>query len=213
MKTTIICIETICGKISPAGFGSQKDRQFLERARAETDATLLGAGSLREGNPEFRIDGALPKNRLRAVITGSGNIPLNRAIFKHGPKPLVFAPWDVCSMLQQKLGNRAEVIGINEISEGILSLQDVMNHLKKCGARSCLIEGGGRLNYQALKQGIADELLVTIAPKIIGCTDEHDLISGHSALGQPFIDLELLSCKPDLATGEVFLHYRTAKRR
>jgi riboflavin biosynthesis pyrimidine reductase len=83
LKTTIICIETLCGRIAPAGFGSGKDRNFLEKIREATDVTLSGAGSLRAGDPEFRISGGMiPDRRIRALITGSGNIPRNRSIFR-----------------------------------------------------------------------------------------------------------------------------------
>ena len=214
MKTTIICIETLCGRIAPAGFGSEKDRSFLEKIREATDATLLGAGSLRAGDPEFRIsDGMIPERRIRALITGSGDIPRNRSLFRQGPAPLIFAPVKMEARLQKNFQDSAEVIGVAETTRGILSLRAVMNVLEQRGAQTCLIEGGGRLNYEALRQQVADQLVVTIAPRVIGKSDEPGLISGSRALGSPFMDLELLSCRPDDETGEIFLRYRVIRRQ
>ena len=213
MKTTIICIETLCGRIAPAGFGSGKDRSFLEKIRAETDATLLGAGSLRAGDPECKISGDLiPDSRIRALITSSGKIPQNRSMFSKGRAPLIFSPVKMQTRLQENFGHRAEVVGTDETSPGILSLKAVMNVLEQRGAETCLIEGGGGLNYEALRQQVADELLVTIAPKVTGKMDEPCLISGSQTLGSPFVELKLLSCRPDGETGEIFLRYRVIRR-
>ncbi len=214
MRTTIICIQTLCGRISPAGFGSRKDRALLENAREQTGATLLGAASLRAGDPELRTcRGRLPKNRIRAVITRSGNIPLERSLFRKGPRPLIFSPETIGPLLKDRFRNSADVIGLHQTPKGMLPLEDVLNHLEDRGAESCLIEGGGRLNYEALSQGVVDELLVTIAPRLLGKTDEASLISGTKALGDPFINLELLSCQADNETGELFLHYRVKRSR
>jgi len=58
----------------------------------KTDASLLGAGTLRAGNVEMRgIGGIIPEKRIRALITMSGNIPVkDRSLFHTGPPPVVF---------------------------------------------------------------------------------------------------------------------------
>ena len=212
MKTTIICIETVCGRIAPAGFGSPRDRRCLEQAREATDATLLGAASLRAGDPEFRVTGGrLPEDRIRAVITASGRLPVERSMFSFGPRPWIFAPAALEASLHTMFRARAHVIGVDEISPGRLSLSSVMETLERHGVKSCLIEGGGRLNFEALRQAVVDELMVTIAPKLIGSSSEASLLSGPCALGTPFLDLELVSCSPDMDTGEIFLRYRVVK--
>ncbi len=214
MKTSLICIETVCGRISPAGFGSSADRIFLEKARERTGATLLGAESLRAGDPEFRIPGGkIPENRIRAVITRSGNIPLERSLFIRGPMPVIFCLAGLAREMKNRFLNRARIKGLPETASGMLSLSHALKYMEKRGAQSCLIEGGGRLNYEALQQDIVDEILVTMAPRIIGKDSESSLVSGPSELGAPFLDLELVSCRPELDTGEVFLHYRVKRRK
>ncbi len=214
MKTILICIQTLCGKISPAGFGSAKDRSILEKAREQTDATLLGAASLRAGDPEFRTsEGLLPEKRLRAIVTRSGNISPSKTMFQTGPRPLIFATQAKNASLKKKFGTRAEIISVPESHSGMLLLPSVLDHLAKRGAKSCLIEGGGFLNHEALRQCVVDELLITIAPKIIGKDDEVSLVSGKEALGNPFLELELLACRPEAQTDEIFLHYRVSRRK
>ncbi len=212
MKTFIICIQTLCGKITPVGFGSKEDRRFLERWREFTHATLLGAGSLRAGDPEFRdTSGRIPEKRIRAIITMSGRLPLEKNIFNRGPAPIVFCGQDVSDSLRRRLGGRAEVVAVRKREENELDLCQIREILGEKGVSRLLVEGGGRLNYFCLKQGIVDEMLVTVAPKLLTSNRETPLVDGESNLGAPFLDLELVSCKCHLRTGELFLRYKVLK--
>jgi diaminohydroxyphosphoribosylaminopyrimidine deaminase/5-amino-6-(5-phosphoribosylamino)uracil reductase len=46
------------------------------------------------------------------------------------------------------------------------------------GIRKILIEGGSELNAEALKAGIADKLILVVAPKIIGGRRAKPVIGG-----------------------------------
>ncbi len=209
LKVSIIAIETLCGRITPAGFGSKRDRVFLEITRENTDASLIGAGSLREGDPEFRIrDGSIPWKRLRAIITNSGELPEDRSIFKKGPSPIIFCPETVFTRLKERFSKKASVVPLSKTRDGMLDLKEAFLYLERHGAGSLLIEGGGMLNYHALKQGVVHELLITLSPKLIGSVKERCMVYGKSPLGSPFMDLELKSFKVLLETGEIFLKYR-----
>ncbi len=213
MKVTIICITTICGKITPTGsLGSRVDRYFLEKVRETSDASLIGAGSLREADPEFRgIDGTIPVNRIRAIITASGQLPNNKKIFASRPKPFIFCSKEKASSLKRHLNNLAHIVPLPYFQNNFLDLNKMKAFLAGFGVKSLLIEGGGKLNYQALKQQIVDELLVTIAPKILGKNNETCLVNGENVLGNPFLNLELVSVEPCIATSEIFLRYKVKK--
>ncbi len=209
MKVSIVAIETLCGRITPAGFGSKKDRLFLETAREGTDASLIGAASLREGDPEFRTaHGSIPQKRLRAIITNSGNLPEDKSIFKEGPIPIIFCPEIIFSRLHKKFSQKAQVIPLARTRDGILDLKEAVSILEKKGARTLLMEGGGRLNYYALKQGVVHELLITLSPRLVGSVKERCMVHGNDPLGNPFMDLELVSTEVCRETGEIFLKYR-----
>ena len=86
-----------------------------------TDASLLGAGTLREGDPEMRgAGGIIPNNRIRAVITMSGKIPVkSRRLFRMGPPPVVFTSSDHVPSLGEALGHRARVVSLPEGTHGL----------------------------------------------------------------------------------------------
>lgn len=192
----MVAAMTLCGRISPASMGSPEDRHLLEQLRSETDGSLLGAGSLREADPEMRgPGGVLSPKRFRAIISGSGNVPSqNKKIFCHGPRPLVFTSSAIREALADKLAGMAEVMGVDEGVHG-LSLGEVLHQMARRGATSVLLEGGGILNYAALAQGVVNEISLTITPKLSGDRAASNLISGPAPLGNPFRTLRLLSCE------------------
>ena len=212
MKVSIIAASTICGRIGPGLTGSPVDRRFLEKMRAATDASLLGAETLRQGDPEMRGPGGhLSLQRIRAFITLSGEIPLiGRKIFEQGPPPLIFTSEAASASLRYRLGTRAQVVALPADPVGGLSLAAAFAHLAELGAASVLVEGGGRLNYACLRQGVVDEILLTLTPKISGDRGAASLCGGPGPLGEPFLPLVLVSCEA-ATTGEVFLRYRVSK--
>lgn len=214
MKVSLIAAMTLCGRISPGSMGSAEDRAWLEEMRAATDASLLGAGTIREGEAEMRgPQGVLPEGRIRAVISASGLLPWDeRRLFRHGPAPLVFTGEEAAAGLQAKAGERAEIIALPRLTDGSLSLAAALAHLAGRGVRHLLLEGGARLNFQALAQGVVDELLVTITPKLSGDCRAASLADGDHPLAAPFLDLTLLSCRPT-ADGELFCRYQLGRKR
>ncbi len=214
MHVTIIAASTICGRIGPGLTGSPVDRRFLEKMRATTDASLLGAETLRLGDPEMRgPEGGLLPQRIRAFISLSGDIPVvGRKIFAQGPPPLIFAGEAAATGLRHRLCRQGQVVALPIDSVGELSLAAALAHLAKLGAVSVLVEGGGRLNYACLRQGVVDEILLTLTPKLSGDQGAASLCGGHGPLGEPFLSLALVSCEA-AETGEVFLKYRVCKEK
>ena len=212
MLATIIVASTICGRIGPGLTGSPVDRRLLENMRETTDASLLGAETLRLGDPEMLgLEGRFLPNRIRALITESGDIPVvGRKIFAQGVPPLVFTGEAAAAGLRQKLGDLAEIVILPAAPSGGLSLVAAFAYLAELGAATVLIEGGGRLNYACLRQGVVDEILLTLTPKISGDRGAASLCGGPGPLGEPFLPLTLVSCEA-APTGEVFLRYRVNK--
>ena len=212
MLATIIVASTICGRIGPGLTGSPVDRRLLENMRETTDASLLGAETLRLGDPEMLgLEGRFLPNRIRALITESGDIPVvGRKIFAQGVPPLVFTGEAAAAGLRQKLGDLAEIVILPAAPTGGLSLVAALAYLAELGAATVLIEGGGRLNYACLRQGVVDEILLTLTPKLSGDRGAASLCGGPGPLGEPFLPLTLVSCEA-APTGEVFLKYRVNK--
>jgi riboflavin biosynthesis pyrimidine reductase len=211
VKVILVGASTICGRISPAGYGSLLDRRRLEEARDNSQASIMGANTLRTENPEMRgVNGTLSPSRIRAIISRSGNVPVTgKKLFNHDPSPVVFTAKENALALQGKLEGKARVISLPEGSHG-LSLQAALDFFAGRGVESVLIEGGAKLNYASLGEGVVDEILLTVIPYVSGEHCGVSLVDGPKYLGAPFLNLELVSCEP-VSTGELFLHYRINK--
>lgn len=210
MNVIIICAATACGRIGPRLPGSGLDRRYLEKMRLETDASLMGANTMRLGDPEMRGPGGeMLENRIRAIITGSGEIPVDgKRLFMegYGPKPVIFTDLTKTSGLKERLAEKATVLGLERGPFG-LSIRGAISALAKLGTKSVLIEGGASLNYSALYEGVVNELRLTITPRLSGEKGAPGLACGPVPLGRPFLDMELLESRAE-ETGEVFLRYK-----
>lgn len=182
--------------------------------RLETDASLIGANTLRLGNPEMLGPGReVLENRIRAIITDSCNILIDdKRIFMEGrgPCPVIFTDFARVNGLKQRLADKAMVLGLERGPVG-LSITGAISALAKLGAKSVLIEGGGGLNYSALYEGVVDEVRLTITPRLSGERGAPSLADGPVPLGRPFLDMELLEART-AGTGEVFVRYKIKKR-
>jgi len=212
VKVVLIGATTICGRISPVGYGSLLDRRRLEEARDNAGASMMGANTLRTEDPEMRgTNGTLSPHRIRSIISRSGIIPVaGKKLFRHGPRPIVFTSEDKVLLLQDKLKDKAEVVALPEGPYG-LSMQDALNFFAGRGVESLLIEGGAQLNYAALAEGIVDEIILTMMPFVSGDHEGTPFVEGPKYLGAPFLALELISSE-SVSTGELFLHYRVKKK-
>ncbi|WP_027357966.1 RibD family protein [Desulforegula conservatrix] len=216
-KATMIVASTICGRISPVGFASIKDRRLLESIRDQTDASIMGAGTLRDADPEMRCTGGrLPENRIRAFVSASGNIPNeNRKIFINGPKPVIFVPFELSAELEKVFEDKAVIKGVSRsISESGqksgISISEVFGLLSGMGAEKILVEGGGSFNYSCLKEGLIDEVLLTIAPFISGDKWASTVADSKEKISS-LVKLELVECSHSGETGEIFTKYRVIK--
>ncbi|MEM4715369.1 MAG: dihydrofolate reductase family protein, partial [Candidatus Nitrosocaldus sp.] len=70
-------------------------------------------------------------------------------------------------------------------------------------------EGGGELNWSLMKEGLVDELMVTIVPVVLGGRIAKTLVEGE---GFPSVDharrLSLVEVRRIDESDEIILHYR-----
>jgi 2,5-diamino-6-(ribosylamino)-4(3H)-pyrimidinone 5'-phosphate reductase len=76
------------------------------------------------------------------------------------------------------------------------------------GIRKILVEGGGEINWSLFSLGVVSELIVTIAPKIVGGRQATTLVEGdgYSTMARG-IKLQLKKVLMQ-NSGELVLHYK-----
>ena len=114
------------------------------------------------------------RNPLRVITDSSLRIPTGCNILKTAadiPTVIITAMTDVefgSSEKKAMIGNMgAEVINLPG-EDGHVDLKKVAEFLGERKISGLLIEGGGDVNYGALKAGIVNEVNIFVAPKIFG---------------------------------------------
>jgi 2,5-diamino-6-(ribosylamino)-4(3H)-pyrimidinone 5'-phosphate reductase len=183
---------TADGKITSAGrdyprFTSRRDRDHMDRLRAQADALLVGAGTLRADDPKlyvrspemraYRRSLGKPDGLLRVVVTASGQVdPASRFFDDEGAGGRVIATTSAAPAGRlDALAGKAEVW---RLGRDRVDLGELLRRLKRRGVERLLVEGGGELNWSLLRDDLLDVLNVTIAPALLGGRDAPTLLEG-----------------------------------
>ena len=89
-----------------------------------------------------------------------------------------------------------------------VDLKELFCILKKMGFNKILVEGGGELNWSILQLGIVNELMVTVAPRIVGGRTATTLVEGdgYTRISES-IKTELIKISRQ-NNGEIMLYYK-----
>jgi riboflavin biosynthesis pyrimidine reductase/pyrimidine deaminase RibD-like protein len=124
------------------------DLDRVDAERAEVDAILVGANTIRRDNPRLSVRS--PARRAARVAAGKPETPL-KVILSSGPVP-------------SDAAFRAD--GDHVVVSGPLDV--VLAQLADRGVDRLMVEGGGRVLTSFLESGHADELQLVIAPFFVG---------------------------------------------
>ncbi|MGQ0841564.1 RibD family protein [Actinokineospora sp.] len=153
------------------------DFDRVDQVRAESDAILIGAATMRADNPRLlvnseqrrvdRIARGLPAYPMKVTVTGSGNLDPNLKFWHHGDKKVIYTTDTGAEKLQDTFAGLADVVSLgSQIDFG-----ELLDDLGGRGVRTLMIEGGGRIHTAFLSAGLADEIHMAIAPLVVGEVD------------------------------------------
>lgn len=182
----------------------EKARQQVQQLRQGFSGIMVGVNTILADNPKLTCRLEEGKNPTRIICDSHLRTPLNAYVVQTADSiPTVIA---TCTQNEEKKqlyrNENCVVLDVAE-REGRIDLVDLMEKLGKMKIDSVLLEGGGTLNWSALKQQIVDEVQVYIAPKIFGGTAAKCPIAGEGiALPQDSFQLEQYSIS---SVGEDYL--------
>jgi 2,5-diamino-6-(ribosylamino)-4(3H)-pyrimidinone 5'-phosphate reductase len=177
---------TVGGKTGP--MGSRIDRTVMRTLRSQADAVMIGAGTLRAEKLTLSVPDPLARTRasrglnpqpLAVLLTRSGDLPLSENLVGYAPDNLLILASpettkerlaDLSTLACVEVVEPSHDAGAPGLDPG-LDVKRALTMLKKRHAVDILlVEGGPRLNHDLLREGLADELFLTLAPKLIGGT-------------------------------------------
>ncbi len=148
---------------------SPEDWRAIYALRAECDAILVGAETLRQDNPSLVIrNPKLRKKRLaegrsadimKVTVSGSGDLDPALKFFTEGQgEKVIFTT----GMLSGELGEVATIVSRPELTANVILMA-----LQKMGVKTLMVEGGSRVLSMFLAERVWDEFRLGVAPVFV----------------------------------------------
>ncbi len=150
-----------------------KSRRFVHRLRSESDAVMVGIGTILNDDPSLtcRVKGG--RDPIRIVVDERLRIPIGSKVLSlDSPSKTYIATIDGASRTKKakirKIEERGGIVLAVKEKDGLVDLSSLMDRLGEMEVTSLLIEGGAEINASALAEGIVDKAIFFLAPKIMG---------------------------------------------
>lgn len=152
------------------GLGGDAEQRLVHRLRAESDAVLVGVGTVLADDPLLTVRLARGATPLRVVLDSALRTPLgSRLLASAGESPVAIATTSPDRARAEQLEARgASVWGFEPDAEGRVPLRRLLSRLATEGRYAVLVEGGAAVHTSFLREGLADRVAVGIAPVILG---------------------------------------------
>ena len=166
--------QSLDGRIATRSFQSnwisnEKSRKKVHQLRKSVDAVLIGAGTVKHDNPQLTVRHVKGKQPWRIVVSRNLDIPFESKLFndEFRNKTVVFTAKTDAKKINkfEKLGVHLEFIN-NENDRS--TFNQILEWMSKKNLISLLVEGGKSILTSFIKTGLADKLMIFVAPKLIG---------------------------------------------
>lgn len=178
--TVLSCAMSIDGYCDSASdqrlvLSNAEDLDRVDAVRAESDAILVGAGTVRNDNPRLvvreadrvaaRVARGLPPTPIKVTVTERVKLDPEALFFTVGDtEKVVYCAGDAVDTARDLLGGRATVVDAGRS----VRMRWLCEDLHARGVRRLMVEGGGTVLTQFLTEDLADELHLVVAPLFVG---------------------------------------------
>ncbi len=193
-RITTVTEMTIDGKLALGPGASSKAlfdfygdelKQWFHRQRAEHDAIMVGAETVRADDPELTVRHVEGRNPLRVVPSNSGRFAWRSHVFSDGLPTLLAVPEAVLDAVLGAVGGRPGV-EILVCGEDRVDLLGLMAELDRRSISSLMVEGGSQLLHSLFGLDLVSRIVIKHIPVIAGKTDAPGFLKtpeGADALG------------------------------
>jgi len=175
----------------------EEDMKRVDSLRAESDAILVGIGTVLADNPsltvkseelrEKRVKAGKTPNPLRVILDSKARTPINARVLSGDAETLIAVSERAERERVERLREKAEVV---VAGKDRVDLRLLIDHLERRGVEKLMVEGGGRVISSFLRERIADYLYVYTGGIVFG-----EGVSLAEGMLNPHVKLELLEVK------------------
>ena len=142
-------------------------KAWFHGQRAENDAIMVGAGTVRADDPELTVRYVSGPNPLRVVPVSLARLPLDARLLNDGLPTLVAVSDAAADADVAALAAKPSVEIIRCGAERI-DIVKLMNVLAARGVRSLIVEGGSGLLHSVHEAGLVGRIVIKHIPAIAG---------------------------------------------
>lgn len=158
-------------------FMSHEAEVMLHQIRADLDAIMVGANTIRIDNSFLTVRHVSGKNPIRVIPSSKGDIPIESNVLSPDAPTIIAvseqADRKLCEGLEGK-GAKIEICGKESVD-----MKQLMQILyEKYDIKTLMLEGGSTLNGHMFQEELIDELILIHLPFIAGGEDTPSLVTG-----------------------------------
>ncbi len=197
-------VSTLDGAMRGTDGGSRSistpaDQRVFSIARADADVILVGAGTIRA--EDYR-----PSKKTVAIISNRLDLPLTLRMLvertDENPRPLAFTTDAAAADASEALRALIDVV---PCGSHVVDLHRVVAELAARGLGRIHCEGGPSLLGDLAAEGLLNELLLTVAPRLLGGGPQEHILSVAGGFTPP---LRLTPTQVLEEDGSVFIRAR-----
>ncbi|MBS0423757.1 MAG: bifunctional diaminohydroxyphosphoribosylaminopyrimidine deaminase/5-amino-6-(5-phosphoribosylamino)uracil reductase RibD [Proteobacteria bacterium] len=144
-------------------------RQDGHRWRARSCALMTGIGTVESDNPQLTVRHVETDRQPKKIVVDSRlAIPLNARVLQDGTETFIFTAQFGDPEKKAALDQLNARVMVFPNGSGAVDLQEMMATLADLEVNEVLVEAGSRLNGALIDAGLADELIIYLAPHLIG---------------------------------------------
>jgi riboflavin-specific deaminase-like protein len=172
----------------PTALSGPESSRLTHRLRAAHDAILVGVGTVLADQPRLNVRLVSGENPQPIILDGRLRTPPDAFLVRRHPRPAWIATGQnedtARSLALRRAGARLLILPKDQ--SGRVQLPALLDRLQAEGIKSLMVEGGAQVIASFLANGLADLLVLTIAPLFLGGLqigqDNLPLIGGSGAL-------------------------------
>lgn len=202
------------------GIGSKVDQRLMRELRLHADVVFNGAETMRKSGISPRVGDPLletmreqrgkPRAAASAVVTRSGDVPLDRAFFTATDfQAYVYLGADAPPGAFDRLASTGRAVAQLPRER---PMSWMLAHMKfELGAELVLCEGGATVNGQLFAEDLIDEFFLTFGPVVVAGRGHPGAVEGIEFTKENAPRLDLVHAIPNMETGEIYCRYRVRR--
>ncbi|NKB67633.1 MAG: hypothetical protein GKR89_11260 [Candidatus Latescibacteria bacterium] len=142
-------------------------RVQVHRWRSRVDCIGVGAGTVAADDPRLNVRHVTGSDPRPLVVDGRLRVSPQAQVFQ-GPRPILATSAAIATERLALFVEQGVEVWTFAAADHRIDLDQLAERAGQAGITSLLIEGGGQLAGAALDAGIVDEVLIFIAPRLLG---------------------------------------------